>query len=59
MEDSQKRKKALIKVKIVIIVAIILLVSLFSIIIAQTVIISRLQNEIESSPNYSSEAILD
>lgn len=59
MEMNQKRKKAILKIKIVITVAIVLLVALFSIIIAQTVIIGRLQNEIENSPNYSSEATLD
>lgn len=56
MEKEKKRKKAILIVKITIALAIFSLVVLFSIIIAQTIIINQLQNEINSQPEYSSTA---
>lgn len=59
MKENQKRRKALLIIKITIVVSISLLVILFSIIIAQTVKINRLQNEINNQNIYHSEATVD
>jgi lipopolysaccharide/colanic/teichoic acid biosynthesis glycosyltransferase len=56
MKEEQKRKKALLIVKIVMASAILLIIALFSIIIAQTVEINDLQNQIYTQTEYSSEA---
>ena len=59
MKENQKRRKALLIIKITIVVSISLLVILFSIIIAQTVKINRLQNEINNQNIYHSEDTVD
>ena len=49
MKKEMTRKKALLIIKLSIVLAIALLVVLFSIIIAQTVEINNLQNEIDTT----------
>ncbi len=49
MKKEMTRKKALLIIKLSIVLAIALLVVLFSIIIAQTVKINNLQNEIDAT----------
>jgi hypothetical protein len=58
MGKEQKRKKALLIIKITAVISVLLLVALFSIIIAQTVKINRLQNEIDNQNIYYSEATI-
>lgn len=55
MKKELTRKKAILLIKITVVVAVLLLVVLFSIIIAQTVEMRRLQNEIENQSVYYSE----
>jgi hypothetical protein len=56
MTEEKKRTKALLIIKVSISIAIFSLILLFSIIIAQTVIIKKLNDDIKNQPEYSSIA---